>query len=108
MTKAANNYKAVKKKEACILLCTVRKIKNKTLLKQLRYATDITLREPVRIQIRQSCIDQIYTLRRILQQAIEKREDQNVTFIHFEKTFDSIDREVIWKILSDYEIQIST
>ena len=51
-----------------------------------------------------SCIDQIATLRIIIEQSIEWNSQLYLNFIDYEKAFDSVDRETIWKLLSSYGI----
>ncbi len=51
-----------------------------------------------------SCIDQIATLRMIIEQSIEWNSSLYVNFIDFEKAFDSLDREILWKLLDHYGI----
>jgi len=49
-------------------------------------------------------IDLINTLRIILEQSIEWQAILNVTFIDFEKAFDSVKRETMWLTLQEYGI----
>ena len=51
-----------------------------------------------------SCTDQIATLRIIIEQTIEWQTSLYLTFIDFEKAFDSIDHHVLWNILRHYGI----
>ena len=51
-----------------------------------------------------SCVDQIATLRVIVEQTIEWQTSLCMNFIDFEKAFDSIDHQVLWKILKHYGI----
>ncbi|CAH8559355.1 unnamed protein product [Heterobilharzia americana] len=51
-----------------------------------------------------SCVDQIATLRIVIEQSIEWQSTLYVNFIDFEKAFDSVDREVIWKLLHYYGV----
>ena len=44
-----------------------------------------------------SCINQIFTLRNILEQAYEWRQLIVTNFIDFEKAFDSIDHASLWQ-----------
>lgn len=48
-----------------------------------------------------SCIDQINTLRVIIEQSIEWRSPLFLMFIDFERAFDSIDHKAIWKVLRE-------
>ena len=51
-----------------------------------------------------SCIDQIFTLRNILERAYEWRQPIITNFIDFEKAFDSIDHDSLWQIMAMYGI----
>jgi hypothetical protein len=51
-----------------------------------------------------SCDDLINPLRIILEQSVEWQAILYVTFIDFEKSFDSVKREVIWLTLQEYGI----
>nr|CAH8872210.1 unnamed protein product [Trichobilharzia regenti] len=51
-----------------------------------------------------SCSDQIATLRIITEQSMEWQSNLYLNFINFEKGFDSVDREVIWKLLEYYGV----
>ena len=53
-----------------------------------------------------SCCDQIATLRIIVEQTLEWNTGLHVymVFVDFEKAFDSIDQEVLWKILRHYGV----
>jgi len=52
----------------------------------------------------QSCIDLIKTLRIILEQSVEWQAILYVTFMDFEKAFDSVKREIMWLTLQEYGI----
>ena len=51
-----------------------------------------------------SCTDQIATLRIIVEQSIEWNSSLYVNFVDYEKAFDSLDRETLWKILRHYGV----
>ena len=48
--------------------------------------------------------EQIYILRNIIEQAAEWRSNLYVLFVDYEKAFDSVHRETLWKILGHYGI----
>ncbi|XP_041376749.1 secreted RxLR effector protein 78-like [Gigantopelta aegis] len=51
-----------------------------------------------------SCRDHIFTLTQILEQSKEWNSTVYVNFIDFEKAFDSIHRESLWRIVRHYGI----
>jgi hypothetical protein len=51
-----------------------------------------------------SCTDQIATLRIIVEQSLEWSTPLYINFIDYEKAFDSVDRETLWKLLKHYGI----
>ena len=51
-----------------------------------------------------SCIDQITTLRLIVEQSLEWKSSFYINFIDYEKAFDSVDRDMLWKIMRHYGI----
>ena len=51
-----------------------------------------------------SCTDQIATLRIILEQSIEWNSSLYICFVDYEKAFDSLDRESLWKLMRHYGI----
>ena len=51
-----------------------------------------------------SCTDQIATLRIIIEQSTEWNYPLLVNFIDFQKAFDSIDRNTLWKLMRHYGI----
>ena len=51
-----------------------------------------------------SCVDQIATLRIIIEQTIEWQTSLYLNFVDFQKAFDSADHQVLWGILAHYGI----
>ena len=50
------------------------------------------------------CTDQIFTLRNIIEQCTEWQRQLYFNYVDFEKAFDSIHRECLWRILRAYGI----
>ena len=76
------------------------KVLNRIILERMKGEVDKTLREE-QAGFRQdrSCTDQIATLRIIVEQSIEWNSSLYVNFVDYEKAFDSLDRDTLWKIL---------
>jgi hypothetical protein len=76
------------------ILCSV-------ILQRIKTEVDKTLRdEQAGFRQERSCVDQIATLRIIVEQTIEWQTSLCMNFIDFENAFDSI----LWKILKHYGI----
>ena len=75
------------------------------LLERIKKEIDKKLREhQAGFRSGRSCIEQIYTLRHIIQQSLEFQQDIYINFIDFKKAFDSIHRDSLWKISRSYGI----
>jgi len=61
-------------------------------------------KEQARFRKHRSCIDLVKTLRIILEQSVEWQAILYVTFIDFEKAFDSVKTEIMWLTLQEYGI----
>ncbi|PVD27306.1 hypothetical protein C0Q70_12461 [Pomacea canaliculata] len=85
------------------LLSIPSKVLTKIILERLKTALDRRLRqEQAGFRRGKSCTDQIATLRIIIEQSIEWQSPLYITFVDFEKAFDSVDRETIWKLMQHY------
>nr|CAH8838906.1 unnamed protein product [Trichobilharzia regenti] len=89
-----------------MLLSTPSKILSRIILERLKDALETELRpEQAGFRKGKSCTDQIATLRIIItEQSMEWQSNLYLNFIDFEKAFDSVDREVIWKLLEYYGV----
>ena len=87
------------------LLSVPGKVLNRIILERMKDEVDKTLREE-QAGFRQdrSCTDQIATLRIIVERSIEWNSSLYVNFVDYEKAFDSLDRETLWKILRHYGV----
>ena len=93
------NYRGI------MLLSVPGKILSRVILERLRDAIDIKLRdEQAGFRPNRSCADQIATLRIIIEQSIEWKSPLYIGFVDYEKAFDSIDRETLWKLMRHYGI----
>ena len=88
-----------------MLLTVASKVLCKIILERMKDALDSRLRdEQAGFRKERSCCDQIATLRIIVEQTLEWNTGLYVVFVDFEKAFDSVDREVLWKILRHYGV----
>ena len=88
-----------------MLLSTPGKVLNRIILERLQKAVDEKLRESkAGFRNSRSCGDQIATIRIVIEQSIEWNSPVLVNFIDFEKAFDSVDREILWKSVGNYGI----
>ncbi|XP_063416357.1 uncharacterized protein LOC134697999 [Mytilus trossulus] len=86
------------KKTVCKVLCHIT-------LQRLKKEVNKLLRdEQAGFRQERSCIDQIATLRISIEQTIEWQTSLYLTFVDFERAFDSIDHQVLWNILRHYGI----
>lgn len=85
------------------LRSTTSKLLQIILLKRLLAGLESLLRESqCGFRKNRSCIDQIYSLRCIIQESIEFNLPLYVNFVDFKAAFDSIDRQFIWRTLEHY------
>nr|KAG5693732.1 hypothetical protein BaRGS_002115 [Batillaria attramentaria] len=81
------------------------KVLNGILLERMREAVDPTLRDQqAGFRRNRSCADQIASLRIIVEQSLEWNSPLYINFIDYEKAFDSVDREALWKLLRHYGV----
>ena len=94
-----DNYRGI------TLLSVPGKVLNRIILERMKGTVDQTLREQ-QAGFRQdrSCTDQIATLRIIVEQSIEWNSSLYINFVDYEKAFDSVDRETLWKVLRLYGV----
>nr|KAG5689438.1 hypothetical protein BaRGS_012260 [Batillaria attramentaria] len=86
-----------------MLLSIPGKVLTRIILERLKTALDKTLREEqAGFCNDRSCTDHIATMRIIIEQSLEWQTPMYSTFVDFQKAFDSVDREVIWKLMSHY------
>nr|KAG5689255.1 hypothetical protein BaRGS_006375 [Batillaria attramentaria] len=86
-----------------MLLSIPGKVLTRIILERLKTALDKTLREEqAGFRNDRSCTDNIATMRIIIEQSLEWQTPLYSTFADFQKAFDSVDREVIWKLMSHY------
>ena len=85
------------------LLSVASKILTRTMLERMKKSLDQVLRtNQAGFRARRSCSDHIITLRNIIEQSKEYNSKLYLTFIDFERAFDSLDRSVMWRILESY------
>ena len=94
-----NNWRGI------TLLSIPSKILAKIIITRITEAVDQRLRkEQAGFRKGRRCTDQIFTLRNIIEQCTEWQRQLYINFVDFEKAFDSIHRESLWRILRAYGI----
>nr|KAG5700386.1 hypothetical protein BaRGS_029638 [Batillaria attramentaria] len=94
-----SNYRGI------MLLSVPGKVLNRILLERMREAVDPMLRDQqAGFRRNRSCADQIASLRIIVEQSLEWNSPLYINFIDYEKAFDSVDREALWKLLRHYGV----
>ncbi|WP_353804764.1 RNA-directed DNA polymerase, partial [Acinetobacter baumannii] len=90
-----------------VLLSIPSKVLTRIILNRLRDALDTRLRaEQAGFRRNSSCADYIAFLHIIIEQSMELQSLLIMTFVDFEKAFDSVDRETNWKLLLHYGIPV--
>ena len=93
------NYRGI------MLLSVPGKVLNRVLLERMKEAVDPKLRDQqAGFRRNRSCADQIASLRIIVEQSLEWNSPLYINFIDYEKAFDSVDREALWKLLKHYGV----
>nr|KAG5703833.1 hypothetical protein BaRGS_031467 [Batillaria attramentaria] len=88
-----------------MLLSVPGKVLNRILLERMREAVDPMLRDQqAGFRRNRSCAGQIASLRIIVEQSLEWNSPLYINFIDYEKAFDSVDREALWKLLRYYGV----
>ena len=86
-----------------MLLSIPGKVLSRIILERLKTALDKTLRdEQAGFRKDRSCTDHIATLRIIIEQSLEWQTPLYTVFVDFQKAFDSVDRDVIWRLMYHY------
>ncbi len=89
-----------------MLLSVPGKVLNRVILERINTAVDPKLRDQqAGFRSNRSCMDQIATLRIIVEQSIEWNSPLFINFIDYEKALDRLDRDTLWKLLRCYGIQ---
>ena len=93
------NYRGI------MLLSVPGKVLNRIILERLKNEVDNILRDhQAGFRQDRGCIDQIATLRIIVEQSMEFDSSLYINFVDYEKAFDSLDRDTLWKLLQHYGI----
>ena len=93
------NYRGI------MLLSTPGKVLNRILLERMKDAVDPKLRDQqAGFRRYRSCADQIASLRIIVEQSLKWNTPLYISFIDYEKAFDSVDRETMWKLLRHHGV----
>ncbi|KAI4885603.1 hypothetical protein NFI96_005381 [Prochilodus magdalenae] len=94
-----NNWRGI------TLLSIPSKIMTKIIIQRISEAVDAQLREEqAGFRRGRGCTDHIFALRNIIEQCTEWQRQLYINFVDFQKAFDSIHRESLWRILRAYGI----
>ena len=92
-----NNWRGI------MLLSIPGKVLSRIILERLKTALDKKLRdEQAGFRQNRSCTDHIATSRIIIEQSLEWQTPLYTVFVDFQKAFDSVNRDVIWKLMYHY------
>ena len=81
------------------------KVFGRVIIDRIRNGVDTKLRdEQAGFRRGRGTVEQIFILRNIIEQVVEWQSTLYVTFVDFEKAFDSVHRESLWKIMASYGI----
>ena len=81
------------------------KVFGRVIIDRIRDGVDNKLRkEQAGFRRGRSTVEQIFILRNIIEQVAEWQSTLYITFVDFEKAFDSVHRESLWKIMASYGI----
>ena len=98
-TSQCNNWRGI------TLLSIPSKVLCSIILSRMKKEVDKKMRdEQAGFRQERSCVDQIATLRIIIDQTIEWQTSLYLNFVDFQKAFDSVDHQVLWGILAHYGI----
>uniref|UniRef100_A0A8D9EGU9 Craniofacial development protein 2 n=1 Tax=Cacopsylla melanoneura TaxID=428564 RepID=A0A8D9EGU9_9HEMI len=87
------------------LLSIPSKVLMRVILNRIKTVIDTKLRrEQHGFRAERSCTDLINTLRIIVEQSTEYQTHLFLTFVDFERAFDSVSREAMWKALKDFGV----
>ena len=96
-----SNYRGI------MLLSVPGKVLNRVILDCVKDAVDPQLRDQqAGFRRNRSCADQIASLRIIIEQSLEWNSPLYINFIDYEKAFDSVDRQTLWKLLRHYGVPV--
>ena len=88
-----------------MLLSIASKVLCRVLLNRMKGAVDTKLRdEQAGFRKGRSCTDHIATLRIVVEQSVERQSSAYTCFVDFQKAFDSIHREPLWRLLRLYGV----
>jgi hypothetical protein len=94
-----NNWRRI------MLLSIPSNVLTRIILERLKTALDKRLRpEQAGVCQDKSCTDYIATLQIIIEQTMEWQCTLYITFVDFKRVFDSVDREVMWKLMQHHGI----
>ena len=91
------------------LTCIPSKVFGRVLIDRIKDRVNSKLRdEEAGFRSGRGTVEQIFILRNIVEQVVEWQATLYIKFVDFEKAFDSLHRESLWKIMESYRIPLSS
>ena len=88
-----------------ILTAVPSKVFGRVLIDRIRDGVNSKLRdEQAGFRSGRGTVEHTFILRNIIEQVVEWQATLYITFVDFEKAFDSVHRESLWKIMESYGI----
>ena len=88
-------------------MSVVAKVMGRVVIRKRAGGVDAKLRkQQAGFRIGRSTIEQIFVLRNILEEAIEWNSSLYICFVDYEKVFDSVHRETLWKTMQSHGIPL--
>ena len=88
------------------LLSVVGKIYGRVLIERVKAITEGQIgEEQGGFREGRGCVDQVFTLRMLMEKFGEKKRDLYVCFMDLEKVYDRVSRNKMWAVLEDYRVK---
>ncbi len=97
--KLCDNYRGIS------LLSVTSKLFSRVILNRIQYVVDNQLlEEQAGFRANRSTIDQVFILKTVMEKCREFNKPLNMCFVDIQKAYDSVNRELLWKICRHYGV----